>query len=88
MPINIYESETVKELAYLAEDDWGLPSQLYILEEWLAQNEKFIKSGDYVADIGFIADNEPGGGGGSFSCKAMKKASDLGIHLFFSEYPD
>lgn len=24
MPMNIYESETVKELAYLAEDDWGL----------------------------------------------------------------
>ncbi|WP_422355062.1 hypothetical protein [Roseivirga pacifica] len=87
MPINIYIKKTAEEVAYLADDDWGLPSQLFVLEVWLDENQTLLKPNDYVADIGFVANTETSGSGGSFSCKAMKIASALGVEIFFSEYP-
>lgn len=87
MAINIYERKTTNNLAYLEDEEWGLASQLSILENWLIQNQDHIEPGDYVADIGFIASEEPQGGGGSFSCEAMRIAAAKGIQLFFSEYP-
>ncbi|WP_420385185.1 hypothetical protein [Roseivirga sp.] len=87
MPINIYEAKGYKEVAYLAENEWGLPMQLSILERWLIKVQNELPQGDYVADIGFVTSPEAAGGGGSFSSSSMRIASQLGITIFFSEYP-
>ena len=89
MPINIYrniESED-RRLAYLCDDDWELPSQLLVLEEWLDRACSELEPGNIVADIGFTIRAEAMGGGAVLSASVMGKFSDFGIDLYLSEYP-
>ena len=87
MPINIYNQKNIEKIAWLCDDDWELPSQIYELEEWLKKNESNIPPGDYVADIGFDIRKDATGGGGVLTIKSMAIMIKLGIELYLSEYP-
>jgi len=87
MPIIIYpEATPKKQIAWLCDDEWTLPTQVAALESWLKRKKK-MKAGAYIADIGFQARKDAGGGGSALSPEMMKKMADFGITLFLSEYP-
>jgi len=87
MPIKIVDSDSRNEIAWLAGDYWDLPNQLDILEKWLQENRESVSPGDLYADIGFDIRPEAAGGGGTLSPESMRIMADLGIELYFSEYP-
>jgi hypothetical protein len=87
MPINIYSEKTPEKLAYLCDSNWRLPDQVEALETWLKENRNRIKSGQYVADIGFTSRADASGGGAAISPEMMRMMADLGMSLFLSEYP-
>ena len=88
MPIKIYPRENpTDETAWLCGDDWSLPSQVAALETWLGENKGRVKSGCYIADIGFSVRDDAAGGGAAISPEMMRTMADLGISLFLSEYP-
>ena len=87
MPINIYSENTPEKLAYLCDSNWRLPDQVEALEIWLKENRSRIKSGGYVADIGFTLRQDASGGGAAISPEMMRTMADLGMSLFLSEYP-
>ncbi|MCI5066375.1 hypothetical protein MRY87_11685 [bacterium] len=82
------EGHRWRELAWLCDNEWELPNQLKALEDWLLAEGKQLPVGKYSADIGFSPRNEATGGGGYLSCRALKVMSDIGMDLFFSEYPE
>ncbi len=86
MPINIYEKETIKEIAYLSDDKWDLPNQITDLEEWLGKTD--IPAGNYIADIGFDIRPNASGGGAVLELNTLKKLYELGIEIYLSEYPN
>jgi hypothetical protein len=85
MPINIYRDDTSK-IAWLCDGDWSLPNQVDALTVWLEENGKNIRSGSYVADIGFRWRRDAGGGGSALTPETMKIMSEIGMCLFLSEY--
>ena len=87
MPINIYSENTPDKLAYLCDGNWRLPDQVEALEAWLKENASKIKSGEYVADIGFTLREDASGGGATILPEMMRTMADLGMSLFLSEYP-
>jgi hypothetical protein len=87
MPINIYSEKTPEKLAYLCDSNWRLPDQVEALEIWLKENKSRIKSGQYVADIGFTLREDASGGGAAITPEMMRMMADLGMSLFLSEYP-
>ena len=87
MPINIYAEGGGEKLAYLCERNWRLPDQVDALEAWLKENGSKLKSGHYVADIGFTPREDASGGGAALSPEMMRTMADLGMSLFLSEYP-
>jgi hypothetical protein len=88
MPINIYSDDDSREkIALLCGDNWRLPDQVSELEMWLNEN-KMMKPGRYIADIGFSIREDARGGGGVISSEMMRIMADLGISVFLSEYPD
>lgn len=86
MPINIYEPEG-NEVAWLSDDDWGLASQVYELEEWLRQNVDKLPKKKYVADIGYVGHKAAGGGGGVLTVNCMEMLTSIGMEVWLSEYP-
>jgi hypothetical protein len=89
MPINIYNrKDSSQELAWLCDNDWELPSQVYELEKWLIENQSKILKGEYVADIGFDIRKDALGGGGIISLEMMRIMLDLGMEIYLSEYPE
>jgi hypothetical protein len=92
MPIVIYSRKgppesPPPELAWLCDDEWTLPAQVYALEVWLRKHKRKIKKGSYVADIGFTVRKDASGGGSALSIEMMHTMAALGITLFLSEYP-
>ena len=88
MPINIYDQESNDQIAWLCDEIWELPIQLAELEQWLKKNVKGLPVRNYVADIGFDIRKEATGGGGTLSAASMKLMADIGMQVFFSEYPN
>ncbi|MEM6768673.1 MAG: hypothetical protein AAF824_24905 [Bacteroidota bacterium] len=86
MAINIYQPDSGQKIAYLAEDEWELPAQLYILQNWLVDIEKKLPPGSYIADIGFQVRSDASGGGGTLSVRSLQILAKLGMELYFSEY--
>ena len=90
MPINIYKpgepNEEVEEIAWLCSDVWELSDQIYVLESWLETNSR-LPPDSYIADIGYSVRKDALGGGGVFTVAMMKALSNLGIDVYFSEYP-
>ena len=86
MPIKIYSEDHAEKLAWLCEGNWRLPDQVEALESWLTENRATIKSGRYVADIGFTLREDASGGGAAISPEMMRTMADLGMSLFLSEY--
>lgn len=87
MPTKIYSAaDPQNEIAWLCDDEWTLPAQVAALESWLKKKKK-MKAGAYIADIGFQARKDAGGGGCAFTPAMMQKMADFGITLFLSEYP-
>lgn len=88
MPIKIYTIGNPKdEVAWLCDGEWRLPKQIGALESWLEEARGTLKSGRYIADIGFSVPNDAGGGGSALSPETMRIMADLGIELWLSEYP-
>ncbi len=88
MPINIYRNDDSDEqIACLANNEWELPAQLWELEKWLNQSRDTLTPGNIIADIGFSVREEAAGGGAVLSAESMKHFSDVGIDIYFSEYP-
>ena len=88
MPIKICTDDDARaEVAWLCDDDWGLPSQVTALEAWLAEKAGSLALGRYTADIGFSPRPHAAGGGTSISPEMMRRMADVGITLFLSEYP-
>ncbi len=89
MPIKITSRSNGKssELAWLCDKDWRLPSQVSALEDWLAENVAQLPKGDYSADIGFAPRPDAAGGGALITPAMMRSMLDIGMTLFFSEYP-
>ena len=88
MPINIYiQDDSWERVAWLCDDNWRLPDQVEALEMWLDENRTAMKSGRYIADIGFCVRKDASGGGAAISPDMMRTMADLGISLFLSEYP-
>lgn len=87
MPINIYNQENNERLEWLCEDVWDLPNQIDTLEKWLTTKGIKLPKDSYVADIGFDIRKEATGGGAVLTSKSMKIMGDIGMDIFFSEYP-
>lgn len=88
VPINIYEDETMQEVAFLCRESWVLALQIEELEEWLVANENVLPPRNYVADVGFDIRKDACGGGAVLSIKAMSIMVKLGVQLYLSEYPN
>ena len=87
MPIVIYSEEKGSRWKRsLCFGKWELPRQVRALDAWLKRNRKKMKSGHYIADIGFMVRKGAGGGGAAISPEMMRKMADLGMSLFLSEY--
>ncbi|GAB2792451.1 hypothetical protein GCM10027275_41720 [Rhabdobacter roseus] len=74
-------------LDWLCDEAWDLPSQIDALETWLMQKGKDLEPSNYVADIGFDIRKEATGGGGVLSSKSMAIMGQIGMDVYFSEYP-
>ncbi|MBB5037320.1 hypothetical protein [Prosthecobacter dejongeii] len=86
MPINIYsEDSPTEKIDQLCDDIWNLPQQVNTLEKWLAASELKLKSGKYVADIGFMIRRNATGGGAAIAPEMMRSMADLGMSLYLSE---
>lgn len=88
MPINIYIEENYERIVYLCEDTWDLPTQIDSLEKWLNTKGLLLPKGSYVADIGFDIRKDAAGGGAVLSSESMKIMGDIGMNIYFSEYPE
>lgn len=88
MPINIYIEENYERVVYLCEDTWDLPTQIDSLEKWLNTKGLLLPKGSYVADIGFDIRKDAAGGGAVLSSESMKIMGDIGMDVYFSEYPE
>lgn len=87
MPINIYK-DNFERFDYLCEDIWDLPNQIDSLEKWLITKGNLLPKGAYIADIGFDVRKDAAGGGAVLSAKSMKIMGNIGMDIYFSEYPD
>lgn len=87
MPIKIYIEETFEKVDWLCEGTWDLPTQIDTLETWLRNKGKNLKPGRYVADIGFDIQKDSAGGGGVLNSKSMAIMGEIGMDVYFSEYP-
>lgn len=95
MPIKIHidiegnetTAEKTKTVAWLCDDDWELPVQLFEFERWLKEKGKDLPKGKYIADIGFRPRPDAFGGGGTLSVSSMQILVMVGIEVWFSEYP-
>jgi hypothetical protein len=87
MPINIYNQGSNERLEWLCESVWDLPNQIDTLEKWLATEGIKLTKDSYVADIGFDIRKEATGGGAVLTAKSIKIMGDIGMDIFFSEYP-
>ena len=47
------EGEIGAKFDCLCKDDWRLPSQMEVLQKWLAETGKNFASGSYVVDMEF-----------------------------------
>jgi hypothetical protein len=88
MPINIYSQDPADTdtIAWLCDDEWDLPGQVYELERWLKINQQTLFKGKYVADIGFQIRKDATGGGGVISTEMIRILNDLGMEIYLSEY--
>ena len=87
MPINIYIQETFEKVDWLCDEAWDLPTQIDALETWLDKKAKALKPNKYVADIGCNIIKNASGGGASLSSKSMAIMGEIGMDVYFSEYP-
>lgn len=88
MPIIIYPEDDPKDqVALLCDGNWNLTTQVSALEAWLDGNKGKMKSGRYIADLGFCVRKDALGGGAVISPEMMRNMTDLGISLWLSEYP-
>jgi hypothetical protein len=89
MPIRIEKlnGDDIKEIAFLCDDDWELPSQVGKLKSWILQNFTAMNQGEYVADIGFSVRGDASGGGSAIDSKVLKIMGEIGMSLWLSEYP-
>jgi hypothetical protein len=89
MPINIYSQDPEgSRIAWLCDDNWTLIDQSDALEQWLQENRSKLKTGRYIADIGFTPRKDALGGGAAFSSETLRIMADLGMALFISEYTE
>jgi Tat protein secretion system quality control protein TatD with DNase activity len=87
MPINIYIAESGEKLDWLCDEDWDLPTQIDTLETWLLNKGENLESSKYVADIAFDIRKDVIGGGGVLNSKSMLIMGEIGMDVYFSEYP-
>jgi hypothetical protein len=88
MPVKIYsEHRPGEEVAWLCDDNWRLSDQVSALEAWLHDSQTKLKTGRYIADIGFSVREDASGGGAAISPEMMRRMADLGMSLFLSDYP-
>ena len=93
MPINLIdytnanEGEKGKELDHLCENEWEMPKQIEALEKWLKERNGKIKTGNYIADIGYSPREGAAGGGAVLTTEAMSIMVKIGMELYLSEYP-
>ena len=88
MPINIYEAGSYKTIAYISNDEWELPIQMYELENWLNTIGSELSKGKYVADIAFDVRKDATGGGAVINSSMINILSKIGMEIYLSEYPD
>lgn len=86
MPINIYEETSLKQLAYLAENNWELPFLLCEFEKWIMMHSSDLPKLKIIADFGFSVRSEASGGGGIINAEILGKAAEANIDFYFSEY--
>jgi len=88
MPINIYHENDSKEVTWLCNDIWDLPTQVTKLEKWLLKEGKALPKGKYIADIGFQTRKDANGGGSVITSDMMRIMSEIDMDLYLSEYPN
>ena len=72
---------------WLCDEEWDLPSQIDALETWLMQKGKDLEPSNYVADIGFDIKKRGCRWWGGVSSKSMAIMGQIGMDVYFSEYP-
>ncbi|MEM8929682.1 MAG: hypothetical protein AAGE94_00815 [Acidobacteriota bacterium] len=91
MPIKIYrvtpDGEQNQEVAWLCDDGWLLGDQVAELTRWVREVGSTLPPDEYVADIGFCWRQSAGGGGPVIEAPMLRRMSDMGLSLCFSEYP-
>ena len=87
MPINIYRHSDGHTKALLCDDIWGLPDQLFQLENWLKDHISTLDGSKHIADIGFRVRIDGSGGGGTLETEIMQLLIKGNIDIYFSEYP-
>jgi len=86
MPINIYRQSDGHTKALLCDDIWGLPDQLYELENWLKDHVSTLDGSKHIADIGFKVRSDASGGGATLEAEIMQLLIMANIGIYFSEY--
>ncbi|WP_298561184.1 hypothetical protein [uncultured Aliiroseovarius sp.] len=92
MPVNIYEEIgsddglEIKDIAFLCEDLWDLPKQIYALENWICEKGQNLPKSNYVADVGFSIRSNASGGGATVSPNTLGVMGRIGMALYLSEY--
>jgi hypothetical protein len=75
-----------EEVAYLCDDDWELPSQVAVFQNWLLTSTAGLVPNEYVADIGFSPREGAAGGGANLNSTVLERMGKLGMSLALSEY--
>lgn len=71
----------------LAREEWYLPQQIAVLEEWLQANEGALDpSFAWVADVGFTGRPDASGGGPILSRAFMERCVRANLEIWLSEY--
>lgn len=87
MAVKIYKYGTFDHVDFICDDSLDLSSQIYYLEKWLKTKGVLLPKSRYVADIGFDVNRDASGGGAVLNSKTIKMLNDIGMEVYFSEYP-
>ena len=92
MPVFIYQKfqedgRDIEDLARLCDEVWELGPQVDALQEWLSESGRALPLVEYVANIYFKWRRDASSGGPVLEPSAMRIAADIGMSIYFSEFP-
>lgn len=91
MPVRIYQVTPADQdnelIALLCDDEYLLWAQMDALTQWLEESGVEMPPAEYVANISFCWRRDAATGGPVLSNTIMRHMGNIGMSLYFSEYP-